>query len=85
MRASPADLARASTGGYAYTYDSRGRQTNWTMSLGSASYPFSMGYNDANQQTTLTYPDGGVVTASYSAQDWLSGVSELQGSTTTTR
>ncbi len=72
------------TGGYAYTYDSRGRQTSWTMTVGSASYPFSMGYNDANQQTTLTYPDGGVVTTSYSAQDWLSGVSELQGSTTTT-
>ncbi len=72
------------TGGYAYTYDARGQQTGWTMTLGSTSYPFTTGYNDAGQATTLSYPDGDTVTTNYSAQDWLSGVTEQQGSTNNT-
>ncbi len=72
------------TGSYAFTYDARGRQTGWSMTIGGTTYPFSMGYNDANQQTTLTFPDGDLVTTSYGPQDWLSGVSEKLSGTTTT-
>ena len=54
------------------------------MTLGGTNTPFSIGYNDANQATSLTYPDGDVVTTGYSAQDWLSGVTEAKSGTTTT-
>jgi RHS repeat-associated protein len=72
------------TGSYAYTYDGRGQQTGWTMTINSTAYPFTLGYNDAGQQTTLTYPDGDLVTTSYSSQDWLAGATETLNSTTTT-
>jgi RHS repeat-associated protein len=72
------------TGSYAYTYDARGQQTGWAMTINSTTYPFTMGYNDAGQQTSLTYPDGDTLTTSYSAQDWLAGATEKLGSTTTT-
>ncbi|MBA2680042.1 MAG: hypothetical protein H0U76_16800, partial [Ktedonobacteraceae bacterium] len=72
------------TGSYAYTYDGRGRQTGWSMTINSTAYGFTKGYNDADQQTTLTYPDGDVLTTSYGAQDWLGGVSKTLAGTTTT-
>ena len=75
---------QATTGGYAYTYDIRGRQTGWTMSVGTTSYPFTTTFNDASQPLTLTYPDGAVQTTGYTAQGWLASVTEQQGTTTTT-
>jgi RHS repeat-associated protein len=72
------------TGSYAYTYDARGQQTGWSMTINSTAYPFTLGYNDAGQQTSLTYPDGDTLTTSYSSQDWLAGATEKLGSSTTT-
>jgi RHS repeat-associated protein len=72
------------TGSDAYSYDVRGRTTGWTMSIGGSSYPFSLGYNDADQPTTLTYPDGDLLTTSYGSQGWLAGVTEKLGSNPTT-
>jgi RHS repeat-associated protein len=64
------------SGSDSYAYDSRGRQTSSTLVVGSTSYPISsMTYNDAGQLTAETYPDGDVVTNTYSNQDWLAGVS----------
>jgi RHS repeat-associated core domain len=72
------------SGSYTYAYDGNGNQTNWSMTIGGTTYPFTTTYNDAQQPTTVTYPDGDVVTTSYTSQDWLSGVSESLNSTTNT-
>ena len=72
------------SGSYAYTYDNRGEQTGWSMTVNSTTYPFTKGYNDAGQPTTLTYPDGDTVTTSYSPQAWLGSVTETLNSTTNT-
>ena len=72
------------SGSYTYAYDGNGNQTNWSMTIGGTTYPFTTTYNDVNQPTTLTYPDGDAVTTSYNSQDWLSGVSETLNSTTNT-
>jgi YD repeat-containing protein len=71
------------TGGYAYTYDARGRQTTWTMTLGSTSYPFTTAYNDADQPTSLTYPNGDTLTTGFAAPGWVGNVNLTSGSTTT--
>ena len=68
------------TGSYAYTFDGRGRQTDWAMTLNGTSYPFSYSFNDANQQTSTTYPDGSVLATARDANDWLNGIT--LGSTT---
>jgi RHS repeat-associated protein len=70
------------SGGYAYAYDVRGQQTTTTLTVGSSSYPVQSTYDDAGAVLTQTYPDGETVTNSYTAQDWLSGVSTTQGNTT---
>jgi RHS repeat-associated protein len=70
------------TGIYTFTYDVRGEQTASTLAVGSTSYPVHSTYDDAGAVLTQTYPDGETVTNSYTAQDWLSGVSTSQGSTT---
>ncbi len=75
---------QAITGSYAYSYDGRGRTTSWTETINATTYPFLTGYNDADQPTTLTYPDGDLITTSYSQQGWLAGVTEKLGSNPTT-
>jgi RHS repeat-associated protein len=72
------------TGGYTYQYDLRGRKTAYTLALGSQSYTMQTGFNDADQATTVTYPDGDVVNTLYNSQDWLSGATESLNGTTTT-
>ena len=72
------------TGSYDYTFDGRGQQTGWTMTLGSNSYAFTMGYNEAGMPTNLTFPDTDSVTASYSSQGWPGGMTRTQSGTTTT-
>ncbi len=82
-------IVNGAVGEYDYAYDARGDVTNWTMMIGTSSanevkYPFSFGYNDANQQTSVVYPDGDTVTKTLSPQDQLSSVTETLGSATTT-
>ena len=62
------------TGSYAYAFDVRGRQTGWTMTLNSTTYPFSYAFNDANQQTSTTYPDGSVLSTTLDNNGWLNNV-----------
>jgi RHS repeat-associated protein len=54
------------------------------MSIGGMNYPIAFGYNDADQQTTLTYPDGDLLTTAYGAQGWLSSVTQQLGSSSKT-
>ena len=68
------------SGGYSYTYDGRGRVTNSTLIVGSASYPLQASYDDEGNLKSQTYPTGEVVTNSYSG-DWLTAVSTSQGNT----
>jgi RHS repeat-associated protein len=72
------------TGSYSTVYDQRGRPVSTTVTVGSTTYPSQVTYDDAGDVLTKTYPDGEVVTNSYTQQAWLAGVSTLQGSTTTT-
>jgi RHS repeat-associated protein len=72
------------SGSYSYGYDQRGQQISNTLTVGSASYPVQTTYDDATNVLTQTYPDGEVVTNSYSAQGWLTGVSTQVGSTNVT-
>ena len=72
------------SGSYEYTYDNRGEQTGWSMTVNGTTYPFTKGFNDAGQPTSLAYPDGDTVTTSYSSQDWLGSVTETLNSSTNT-
>jgi RHS repeat-associated protein len=71
------------SGGYAFTYDARGRQVGQTMTVGSTSYPEATAYDDAGDVVSVGYPDGETVGFAYTSQGWLSSVSTQQGSTTT--
>jgi RHS repeat-associated protein len=61
-------------GSYSYTYDTRGRTTNLTLTTTeNATYPLTYAYNDAGQPTSMTFSDGEVFTQNYdSASGWLS-------------
>ena len=55
----------------AWKYDARGRKTEEIhdlIDLGLGSYSLLMGYNNADQITTITYPDGEVVETGYNDQ-----------------
>jgi YD repeat-containing protein len=69
------------SGSYSYLYDARGQQTSVTLTVASTNYQLQSTYDDAGSVLTQIYPDGEIVTTSYGAQDWLSGVSTSQGST----
>lgn len=71
------------TGSYSYSYDVRGRLTQNKITIAGASQTFGFGYNDADQQTTLTYGDGSLLTTTYDNFDWLHGVSLNQSGTNT--
>ncbi|HEY7780340.1 MAG TPA: RHS repeat-associated core domain-containing protein, partial [Ktedonobacterales bacterium] len=70
-------------GSASYVYDTRGRQTKSTLTVGGAGYTTWKSYDDAGNVLTQTYPDGEVVTNAYTS-GWLTGLSTQQGSTTTT-
>jgi RHS repeat-associated protein len=72
------------SGSYGYTYDTRGRETGRTLTVGAASYALQTSYDDAGQVVAETYPTGEVVTNAYTSQGWLAGVSRQQGGTLTT-
>src|SRR3981081_4464209 len=42
---------RSLSGSYQYTYDSRGRETGQTLTVGGASYPAQAAYEDAGHPT----------------------------------
>ncbi len=68
--------ASLGSGSYSYTYDARGQTTGWSVTLGGTTYPFSFGYNDAGQMTSLTYSDGEVLNPSYDGgSGWLATLS----------
>ena len=71
-------------GSYSYVYDQRGQEIKNTLTVGSINYPIQAGYDDAGNILTQTYPDGEVVTNSYTTQGWLSGVNTQVGSTNVT-
>src|SRR5437660_1556068 len=71
------------SGSYGFTYDARGRQVGQTMTVGAATYPETTVYDDAGNVLAVTYPDGETVSVAYTSQGWLSGVSTLAGTTTT--
>ncbi len=51
-----------------YTYDYRGRVTLLERSLAGVPYSLGTGYDLLDRPTTLTYPDGEVVTTTYDKQ-----------------
>ncbi|HKT03554.1 MAG TPA: RHS repeat-associated core domain-containing protein [Rugosimonospora sp.] len=71
------------TGSRSYTYDARGRETGHTLTVNGSRYSVGQAYDDAGDVTTLTYPDGEVVTNTY-ASGVLSTVSLRQPSGSTT-
>jgi RHS repeat-associated protein len=70
------------SGSYSYIYDARGQQTAATLAIGSSNYPLRSTYGDAGTMLSQTYPNGETVTSSYTNQDWLTGVTTSQASTT---
>jgi RHS repeat-associated protein len=79
---SEAFAAGSLSGGEAYTYDSRGQQTNTTLTVAGAAYPLGSTYDDAGNVFTQSYPDGETISNGYTAQGWLSQVATSQGGTT---
>jgi RHS repeat-associated protein len=76
------------SGQESFTYDTRGRQTGITLTIGSTAYPLQNSYTEADQLATQTYPTGEVVTYGYTALSmaatgWLTSLSTQVGSTTT--
>jgi RHS repeat-associated protein len=69
------------SGSYSYVYDQRGQQTSNTLTVGTTPYTVQTSYDDASNVLTQTYPDGEVVTNSYTAQGWFSGLTTQVGST----
>jgi RHS repeat-associated protein len=72
------------SGAYGYVYNQRGQSASMTTTVNGTPYAASKTYDDAGNTLTQTYPDGEVVTNSYTAQGWLSGLSTQQSGTTTT-
>ena len=72
------------SGIYNYVYDARGQQTTFTVTIGQVNYTTQTTYNDAGQVLSQTYPDGELVTTSYTPEGWLLGLTTQQGGTTTT-
>jgi YD repeat-containing protein len=69
------------SGSYSTVYDVRGQVTQATLTVGGTNYPIQASYNDAGQMLTQTYPNGDVLTTSYTLQGWLAGLTLQQGST----
>ena len=65
-------------------YDARGQTTSSTLSVTAdgqtITQAVSMAYNDAGEPTTLTYPDGEVVTSTYDSTGYFRGMSTANGS-----
>lgn len=59
------------SGSYSYTYDNRGQDTGWTLNANGTNFNLKFGYNDAGQQTSLTYSDGEVLTYGFNSAAWL--------------
>jgi RHS repeat-associated protein len=72
------------SGSYSYTYDARGRRSGWTMTLGTNTYGFTFGYNDADMPTSVVYPDGDTVSLAYGSQGWLAQAIETLSSVSNT-
>jgi len=72
------------SGSYSNVYDARGQEIQSTLTIGSTHYQTGASYDDAGDLLSLTYPDGDVLTTSYTPQGWLSGLTLQQGSTQTT-
>jgi RHS repeat-associated protein len=72
----------ALSGSESYSYDTRGKQTNTTLTVGGTAYPLGSTYDDAGNVLTQSYPDGETITNGYTAQGWLSQVATSQGGTT---
>jgi RHS repeat-associated protein len=66
-------------GSESYTYDTRGRKTEVTQTIGGIGKTKKFTYNSLDQVVTQTLPDGEVVTNSYDTGGMLSG---LKGSST---
>ncbi len=75
---------RSLSGSESFVYDGRDRLTSQTLTVGGTSYTTQTAYNDANQVTSLTYPDGEVVSQNYTNEGWLGGVTTQQKGVTTT-
>jgi hypothetical protein len=56
----------------------------WNSTINGTNYPFSMSYTDAGMPSTMTYPDGTVLTASYTSQGWPSAATVNRNGTNTT-
>lgn len=71
------------SGATTWTYDSRGRMLTETKVISGQSFTTSWSYNSADLPVTMTYPDGEVVTNTYSPQMLLETVSGwMNGSST---
>ncbi len=65
---------RSLAGEYTYAYDDRGEVTGSTLTVDGTGYTTSATYDDAGQPLTQTYPNGDVVTTSYTGQGWLGAI-----------
>ncbi|WP_204936551.1 RHS repeat domain-containing protein, partial [Methanococcus maripaludis] len=57
-----------------YTYDTRYRVTNETVSLDGADYTTSYNYDSMDRVTKITYPDSTIVDLTYNAQSLLESI-----------
>jgi RHS repeat-associated protein len=62
------------SGSYHTNYDGRGQPTTTTETINGTTYATSATYDDVGRRLTQTYPDGEVVSTSYTAQGWLAGL-----------
>ncbi len=63
------------------SYDAASRLSSESLSIDGNTYTVSYGYDDANRQTSITYPDGKVITRSYTDRNQLESVG-IQGELT---
>ncbi|MFO0761307.1 MAG: RHS repeat-associated core domain-containing protein [Byssovorax sp.] len=61
------------------TWDPRGRMTAETLTIAGRSYTVEIGYDADNNRTSVTYPDGSVVSRSFTVRHQVEAVSQ-QGS-----
>jgi RHS repeat-associated protein len=72
------------SGSYSDVYDVRGQEIQTTLTVGGTSYPTSTSYDDAGNVLSQTYPNGDILTTSYTSQGWFAGLTLQQGATDTT-
>jgi RHS repeat-associated protein len=67
------------SGSTSYTYRQNGQIASQTTVINGTSYPISWTYDNQDRVSTITYPDGSVVTYTYNTQSAVTGVTATIG------